>query len=856
MLSTLRNQQLHYPSPYPYPHQYQLGGNPLTPRERYLASLADAAEAEEEEGTLTSHRRPRYEYPSASASLHNHRRDHYPSEDRLALLRRELEEEDKRRTDSSWLGDRGNRRNEGFWSFGGGIARAVRLIDEASAPGPKVSQACPRRNVTNDPRRSSTFDPEFFIAQILASRNAQTKATPPKAAVPRPNPDEFLRALFGAQEVQPRPARQPSPAKPAREEASVATPEDFLRLLFGGVEKPTQKASSAPVAGPASLKTDAVKAHQAPEDPRDFLRMLLGGQVPVVEKPVNKSKAAEPSSQPGASTQQAKHVEPIPKRPSSPTTSLKEQLEARLGNDEAVEIKDTIQAIMASLADAASRETRAAPAPMSSAGPSTSTSSSNNAKAPERPSSPSTTVKEQLQARLGGDEAVEIHDTIQAILASLADAARYEAQAPSAPTHSGSASTSSSSGKGKKKAEYTPPTTTPSSEPTSNDVLKSMNAVDTIAAAFNALQQDFIFPTQLDFTPTSSAASSPVSSDTESSAGTIGKLAYTARNHPVRYYEQGLTGLLSRLDGVESFGSGEVRMRRKEVVARVEGALDELEREVEGRWKVRVARERKERVEVVEGVALTRDAAAATTTESGDLVAVPAEVDESAAGTSTAVEVSDTKEAPAVSHESSSVEVEATPVLDASENTQSESEAAKLLEPELEAQTSIPPVDHEVSESAGDLHVQAATEAHGTTSPASESGKTEDTHAVAEEQSSEDVDSVSREEVEDSTSIHGSYPPSQSTSTDIEDATVSNSSTQYPPSTTSSAAASVATIRPYDVDVETASTSSEEDEKDQRDEVESDSDGFLLSEKVPDENDGKKRKLEEDVGSDWSEVEA
>ncbi|KAK1226950.1 hypothetical protein PQX77_010018 [Marasmius sp. AFHP31] len=921
MLSTLRNQHQHqyYPSPYPY-HTAGLGGSPLTPRERYLASLAEveaaqadliAAEAEkereeeEEEELLLRrrlreieahrHRRPRYEYPSASASLYHHHHDRYSSasEDRLTLLRRELEEEELRaaRTQHRVHSARERERELLLRREAERIAllrqqeenrlelarrqreqeerrllelrrrnsRAARFVDEASIP--KVSQACPRRNVTNDHKRSPTFDLESLIAQVSCSQKAQARVTPPKAAVSRPNPDEFLRALFGGQEEQSqqsRPATQPSPAKPAREEASVATPEDFLTLLLGGVEKPTQKASTGLVAGSASLKTDTVKAHQAPEDPRDFLRVFLGGRIPVAEKQVNK-KAAEPSRQPSGSIQQTKPGEPTPKRPSSPTTSLKEQLEARLGNDEAVEIKDTIQAIVASLADAASRETQApssAPASMLSAGPSTSTSSSSNVKVPERPSSPSTTVKEQLHARLGGDEAVEIRDTIQAILASLADAARYEAQAPSAPTKSGSASTpapaSSSSGKGKKRADSTPPAATPSSEPTSNDVLKSMNTVDNIAAAFSALQQDFVFPSRLDFTPTSSAASSPVSSDTESSAGTIGKLAYTSRNHPVRYYEQGLTGLLSQLDGVESFGNGEVRMRRKEVVARVEGALDELEREVEGRWKVRVASERKEAVS--ERASLTRDAAAAIVEDSIEIAAPPAD-EESLASTS--VEVSDTKEEPAEYHKSPSVEVETTPVPENTENTHSEFKLHQ--EPELEAQASILLADRETAERSGDSHVEAVTETHGATSPASESGTMEDPHAVAEEQSSVGVDPVLQEQAQDSTPTYGFYLPSQSILTTIEDTT--NPSTQYPPSTapstTSSAAASVATIRPYDVDVETASTSSEEeDEKLQRDEVESDSDGFLLSEKVPEEDAGKKRKLEEDVGSDWSEVEA
>jgi len=47
------------------------------------------------------------------------------------------------------------------------------------------------------------------------------------------------------------------------------------------------------------------------------------------------------------------------------------------------------------------------------------------------------------------------------------------------------------------------------------------------------------------------------------------------------------------LDGVESFGNDELRWRRKEVVDKVEKALEELEREVEGRWRAKTSKESK-----------------------------------------------------------------------------------------------------------------------------------------------------------------------------------------------------------------------------------------------------------------------
>ncbi|KAF9052248.1 hypothetical protein BDZ89DRAFT_1218601 [Hymenopellis radicata] len=71
----------------------------------------------------------------------------------------------------------------------------------------------------------------------------------------------------------------------------------------------------------------------------------------------------------------------------------------------------------------------------------------------------------------------------------------------------------------------------------------------------------------------------------------IMRLAYTARNAPVRFHEQSLSGLLSQLDSIESFGDEGLRAKRKEVVGLVESALEDLEREVEGRWRVKVARD-------------------------------------------------------------------------------------------------------------------------------------------------------------------------------------------------------------------------------------------------------------------------
>ena len=128
--------------------------------------------------------------------------------------------------------------------------------------------------------------------------------------------------------------------------------------------------------------------------------------------------------------------------------------------------------------------------------------------------------------------------------------------------------------------------------------MSSHQAVQNIAGAFRTLVSEFTFPSQLDFTP----LPSPASSDTESSLAS--RLAYTSRNAPLRYYEQALSQLLTQLDEVESFGNEDLRKERKDVVDQVEDALEELEREVEGRWKSRAAKEKKEK-ERVEGTPST-----------------------------------------------------------------------------------------------------------------------------------------------------------------------------------------------------------------------------------------------------------
>jgi len=194
-------------------------------------------------------------------------------------------------------------------------------------------------------------------------------------------------------------------------------------------------------------------------------------------------------------------------------------------------------------------------------------------------------LKAELEARLKNEYQSEVRDTIQALIASLQDAAH------DFPSTTSSTSPSAENAKGKAKANGTGGMPTEAAA-TSLDVLKSMEQVRNIEAGFAALESDFVFPSQLDF---NNDARNPFDTSTSSdSEGSVtSRLAYTSHNHPVRFYEQALGALMVQLDAVESFGNDELRSRRKEVVERVEKALEELESEVEGRWRAKLSKEAK-----------------------------------------------------------------------------------------------------------------------------------------------------------------------------------------------------------------------------------------------------------------------
>ncbi|KAJ6494721.1 hypothetical protein C8R47DRAFT_1116966 [Mycena vitilis] len=157
---------------------------------------------------------------------------------------------------------------------------------------------------------------------------------------------------------------------------------------------------------------------------------------------------------------------------------------------------------------------------------------------------PVSTVRSALKRRLASESNVEVHATIQSILSNLS------------------------------------PTTTPIASTSAPVVSKPAAAVHKVARAFRTLASDFVFPSQLDFTPSTS------------NGYTAAQLPYTPRNAPVRHHEHALNGLLAQLDAIDSEGDAAVRRQRKLVVGLVEKALEDLDKIVEGRWKLQDTRVR------------------------------------------------------------------------------------------------------------------------------------------------------------------------------------------------------------------------------------------------------------------------
>ncbi|RXW17418.1 hypothetical protein EST38_g8441 [Candolleomyces aberdarensis] len=292
---------------------------------------------------------------------------------------------------------------------------------------------------------------------------------------------------------------------------------------------------------PAPKRTDDAEFIQ-----RMFLASLLGAGAPM------KGQTSE-STLPMKANEAPKPNPSTRNQNSSPEGSLIDQLKARYTNEGHDEIRDTITAIVNSLSDNKPSKKQDANA---AAGSSRSTVDSRSS-----------------------ERSVEF---IRATINSLSSK-------PSAGPTSQTRAAAPPSTKGKEKDTTSP------FDFSSIDLKAALERVESIEHTFRHLESEFDLPSQLDFIVAPKGDISSV----------FPHLAFTARNHPVRYYEQTLTTLLNQLDLIESHGDATLRRRRKDAVGSIEKALDDLEREVTALWKARVAKEQESKKQEQESTSAT-----------------------------------------------------------------------------------------------------------------------------------------------------------------------------------------------------------------------------------------------------------
>jgi BAG domain len=103
---------------------------------------------------------------------------------------------------------------------------------------------------------------------------------------------------------------------------------------------------------------------------------------------------------------------------------------------------------------------------------------------------------------------------------------------------------------------------------------RSLAEITAVNRTFTSLKNTFVFP------------SGPLETITD---GTTPRLAYNAANAAIHAYQYALADLLSQLDGIESFGFQGVREARKQLVVKIEQAMEELEQMINERLTGSVA---------------------------------------------------------------------------------------------------------------------------------------------------------------------------------------------------------------------------------------------------------------------------
>ncbi|KAJ7823618.1 hypothetical protein B0H14DRAFT_1310323 [Mycena olivaceomarginata] len=391
------------------------------------------------------------------------------------------------------------------------------------------------RKAHKEEAKPTSINLEDVFSQLLGGRveaRREPKSEKTQAPAEAVSVEELLQHVFGGNTaVQPKAENKPAKEAPASQTEAPITIEQLIShfLSAAGVEVEHSKGSTS----------NATASTSTPVQPSE--------KKEAAPAPAPSQSASKPAPAPAPTPATAQAPQPVGfehilnhflgtagVRPAAPTQPTQTGSEV-----------DLQQLLNMFLGGAAPNSAPAQP----QAGPSNSASAS---------SSTSAAKKTELQER-------EERELAEAIRMSLA-----ESQPQPSPT------TNESKGKA------------PAPAPV-KDVASSTAEVHAIDASFAALSSEFVFPPQLDFS-TSRTASPTRNGSAEESV--MAKLSYSPQNQPLRFYHQALSGLLARLDAVESFGDEELRHGRKEVVGRVEGALDEVERIVEGKWRRWAGRER------------------------------------------------------------------------------------------------------------------------------------------------------------------------------------------------------------------------------------------------------------------------
>ncbi|BEI82627.1 hypothetical protein CcaverHIS002_0304950 [Cutaneotrichosporon cavernicola] len=119
-------------------------------------------------------------------------------------------------------------------------------------------------------------------------------------------------------------------------------------------------------------------------------------------------------------------------------------------------------------------------------------------------------------------------------------------------------------------------------KPSGPEAEKAIQKLNAISQQLHATRDKFTFPRYLSFSPSLADATQP-------------PLLYTRNNHAYHAQAHSLMQLLLAVDDVQSHGDKAVRHRRKEVVAEIQGALNDLEKGRDAKWaEVKERRERGE----------------------------------------------------------------------------------------------------------------------------------------------------------------------------------------------------------------------------------------------------------------------